>query len=124
MMQLRGQMIAPTNVKQKRGSKEITLFQAKPTIRDLVVFTRQFATMIDAGLPLVQCLEIQSEQQENKSFRAMLSKVKGSEPPCGLSRESRQTAAPGQRRDGLSHQRHDRRDRRCDPAPGEGDPGL
>jgi type IV pilus assembly protein PilC len=76
MMQLRGQMIAPMNVKQKMGSKEITLFQSKPTIRDLVVFTRQFATMIDAGLPLVQCLEIQADQQENKSFRVTLAKVK------------------------------------------------
>ena len=76
MMQLRGQMIAPTSVKQKLGSKEITIFQPKPSTRDLVVITRQFATKIDAGLPLVQCLEIQAEQQENKKFRDTLSKVK------------------------------------------------
>src|SRR5512143_3306661 len=37
--------------------------------KDLVVFTRQFATMIDAGLPLVQCLEILANQNENAAFR-------------------------------------------------------
>ena len=44
--------------------------------KDIVIFTRQFATMIDSGLPLVQCLEILSSQQENKSFREVLAKVK------------------------------------------------
>ncbi|RII25173.1 MAG: pilus assembly protein PilC [Geobacter sp.] len=44
--------------------------------KDLVVFTRQFATMIDSGLPLVQCLEILSSQQENPTFKAVLAKVK------------------------------------------------
>jgi len=44
--------------------------------KDLVVFTRQFATMIDAGLPLVQCLDILSSQQENKTFKEILVKVK------------------------------------------------
>ncbi len=46
--------------------------------KDLVVFTRQFATMIDSGLPLVQCLEILSSQQENKTFKDVLYKVKES----------------------------------------------
>ena len=40
--------------------------------KDLVVFTRQFATMIDSGLPLVQCLEILASQQENKTFQDIL----------------------------------------------------
>jgi type IV pilus assembly protein PilC len=44
--------------------------------KDLVVFTRQFATMIDSGLPLVQCLDILSSQQENKTFKDILVKVK------------------------------------------------
>jgi type IV pilus assembly protein PilC len=48
----------------------------KVTTRDLVVFTRQFATMIDAGLPLVQCLDIQAEQQQNKTFGETLARVK------------------------------------------------
>ena len=46
--------------------------------KDLVVFTRQFATMIDSGLPLVQCLEILAGQQENKTFKDILYKVKES----------------------------------------------
>jgi type IV pilus assembly protein PilC len=48
----------------------------KVDTKDLVVFTRQFATMIDSGLPLVQCLDILASQQENKSFRAALYKIK------------------------------------------------
>jgi len=46
--------------------------------KDLVVFTRQFATMIDSGLPLVQCLDILSGQQENQTFKDVLVKVKES----------------------------------------------
>jgi type IV pilus assembly protein PilC len=45
--------------------------------KELVVFTRQFATMIDAGLPLVQCLEILASQQQNAAFKDILTKVKG-----------------------------------------------
>ncbi len=44
--------------------------------KDIVVFTRQFATMIDAGLPLVQCLEILSSQQDNPTLKEVLLKVK------------------------------------------------
>jgi len=50
----------------------------KVDTKDLVVFTRQFATMIDSGLPLVQCLDILASQQENKSFKTILYKVKES----------------------------------------------
>ncbi len=50
----------------------------KVATKDLVVFTRQFATMIDSGLPLVQCLDILASQQENKAFKAILYKVKES----------------------------------------------
>ena len=46
--------------------------------KDLVIFTRQFSTMIDSGLPLVQCLEILASQQENKPFQEILYKVKES----------------------------------------------
>ena len=44
--------------------------------KDLVIFTRQFATMIDSGLPLVQCLDIQAEQAQNPAFRKELVKIK------------------------------------------------
>ncbi|HEY3353484.1 MAG TPA: type II secretion system F family protein [Polyangia bacterium] len=71
---LRGQQINPTKVRKK--SKEISLSFGGVSQKDLVVFTRQFATMIDAGLPLVQCLEILSQQTENKSFAKILGQVK------------------------------------------------
>ena len=79
MMQLRGQAIVPTVVKAKAsggGLSGMDFFKPKVKTRDLVIFTRQFATMIDAGLPLVQCLDIQAEQQANKTFREVLGKVK------------------------------------------------
>src|SRR6266576_3792244 len=44
--------------------------------KDLLIFTRQFATMIDAGLPLVQCLDILAGQLDNMAFREVLTKVK------------------------------------------------
>jgi len=50
----------------------------KVQTKEIVIFTRQFATMIDSGLPLVQCLEILSSQQENRTFKDVLMKVKES----------------------------------------------
>jgi len=77
MMQLRGQSIIPVSVKPKAARNvNINLFKRRVKTRDLVVFTRQFATMIDAGLPLVQCLDIQAEQQPNRSFGEALGRVK------------------------------------------------
>jgi len=77
MMQLRAQSIIPTSVRPKTArSFELNFMKKKVTTRDLVVFTRQFATMIDAGLPLVQCLDIQAEQQQNKTFGETLARVK------------------------------------------------
>src|SRR5437870_6416911 len=46
------------------------------TQKDIIIFTRQFATMIDAGLPLVQCLDILASQLDNLAFREVLTKVK------------------------------------------------
>ena len=78
MTQLRAQMILPLKVKPrpKDVMEYVPWLQPGPSIRDLVVFTRQFATMIDAGLPLVQCLEILSEQQPNKKFQEALRATK------------------------------------------------
>lgn len=74
---LRSQQVMATRVKLKPKSLgSITLFKQKVTEREIVVFTRQFATMIDAGLPLVQCLEILVGQQENKTFAQVLSEIK------------------------------------------------
>ena len=46
--------------------------------KELAIFTRQFSVMIDAGLPLVQCLEILAGQQENKIFQKVLTPTRGS----------------------------------------------
>jgi type IV pilus assembly protein PilC len=76
--QLRRMNINPTTVKEKKGLNDIVLFAPKVTTRDLVIFTRQFATMIDSGLPLVQCLDIQAKQAENPTFRTELATIKES----------------------------------------------
>ena len=56
--------------------ENIAIFQPKVTGKDVVIFTRQLSTMIDAGLPLVQCLEILGNQQENPTFKKMLNEVR------------------------------------------------
>ncbi|MEK7851514.1 MAG: type II secretion system F family protein [Deltaproteobacteria bacterium] len=70
------QGIIATSVKVKTAETKAAK-AGKVSTKDLVIFTRQFATMIDAGLPLVQCLDILSSQQENKGFKAILTQVKG-----------------------------------------------
>ena len=64
--------------KGKGFDKEITIpgFAEKVKARDLSVFTRQFATMIDAGLPIVQCLDILSQQTESKPLRNTVRAIK------------------------------------------------
>jgi len=75
---LKNMGLAPGKVKQKpKDLGEIFPFLApKVTIRDLVVFTRQFAVMVDAGLPLVQCLQILGDQQDNPTMKNVLRAVK------------------------------------------------
>src|SRR4051812_9648258 len=75
---LRGQNIAITKVNKKgKGLAGLNLpFGGGVTPRELVIFTRQLATMIDAGLPIVQCLDILSTQSESKNFRKILVDVK------------------------------------------------
>jgi len=77
---LRRQGIIPVKIKQRGGGLDMDIkipgMAKKVTTKDLVVFTRQFATMIDAGLPLLQCLDILSAQQENKTFKTALEQVK------------------------------------------------
>lgn len=76
---LRSQRLQVKRVKKK--PKEIVIRMPGSTgieTKDIVVFTRQFATMIDAGLPLVQCLEILGSQMENEELRKVLNDVRGS----------------------------------------------
>lgn len=74
--QLRKKNITATFVIEKPKKVSRFGFGAKVKDKDMVVFTRQFATMIDAGLPLVQALDILSTQVENKSFGKVLAQVK------------------------------------------------
>jgi len=74
--QLRSQGITVATIEEKKKAKAFGEKKQKITDKDLVVFTRQFATMIDAGLPLVQCLEILSSQTDNKSLGKLLNEVK------------------------------------------------
>lgn len=76
--QLRKQSVVVTSLEEKTGKGGFTLnFGSGLKDKDLVVFTRQFGTMINAGLPLVQCLEILSTQSENKVLRETVTDVKG-----------------------------------------------
>ena len=72
--QLRSQGVTVTSIEEKK--KKAADKKQKVTDKDIVVFTRQFATMIGAGLPLVQCLEILSTQCDNKSFGKIIGEVK------------------------------------------------
>ena len=76
-IQLKKRSIEVKKLKQKPKDlfANISFMQPKVTNKDLVIFTRQFSTMIDAGLPLVQGLNILGEQTENKTFRNMLKQV-------------------------------------------------
>jgi len=75
--QLRKQSVVVTSLQEKSGTGGFKMsFGSGLTDKDLVVFTRQFGTMINAGLPLVQCLEILSTQSENKVLRETVGDVK------------------------------------------------
>ncbi len=74
---LRQQQLTPSEVK-KQARKLNLQWGSGVDSKELVTFTRQFATMIDAGLPLVQCLDILAGQQENKIFQNALRDIKSS----------------------------------------------
>jgi len=75
---LRRQGVVGASVKKKAKEIQLRIPGLEPGIKekDLVTFTRQFATMIDAGLPLVQCLEILGSQTDNKTFASIIGKVR------------------------------------------------
>ncbi|HYR76394.1 MAG TPA: type II secretion system F family protein [Pyrinomonadaceae bacterium] len=75
---LRREQVTLTSVKEKGreiGIPKLT-GRRKVNSKDLAIFTRQFSVMIDAGLPLVQCLDILSQQQKNKHFQGVLAQVR------------------------------------------------
>lgn len=75
--QLRKQSVVVTSLEEKASKQGFSLsFGSGMSEKDLVVFTRQFGTMINAGLPLIQCLEILSTQSENAALRKAIGEVK------------------------------------------------
>jgi type IV pilus assembly protein PilC len=76
LLRLRQQNIQPGKVKKKGKGFALPNLGGKVGAAQLVVFVRQFATMIDAGLPLVQCLDILANQEPHKGFKKILLDVK------------------------------------------------
>jgi len=74
---LKLQLMQPVSVKKQPKALNLSFGTGVKTT-DIVIFTRLFATMIDAGLPIVQCLDILSSQAENKRFGKILSQIKAS----------------------------------------------
>jgi type IV pilus assembly protein PilC len=73
---LRREQINPLVIKEKGKEFSLPKFGGKVKTKELAIFTRQFSVMIDAGLPLVQCLEALAQQQENKVFQNVLQAVR------------------------------------------------
>ena len=80
LAQLRKAGVMPSEVKERGKGLDMEIkipgFGQKVTTKNLVIFTRQFSTMIDAGLPLIQCFEILARQQDNKTFKRILVNIK------------------------------------------------
>jgi type IV pilus assembly protein PilC len=76
MALLRREQILVSSVKEKGRELALPKLGGGVPAKDLAVFTRQFSVMIDAGLPLVQCLEILATQQENKTFAKILQQTR------------------------------------------------
>ena len=79
-LSLQRRKITPTKVKKKPKDllENIKFLQPKVKDKDVIIFARQFSTMIDAGLPLLQCLDILQSQQDNPTFKQNLKKIKES----------------------------------------------
>jgi len=75
---LRREQVNVSKMSEKGREFNIPTFGTGVDAKELAVFTRQFSVMIDAGLPLVQCLEILANQQENKTFQKVLTGVRAS----------------------------------------------
>jgi len=73
---LRRQNIVVTGIRERGREISLTKMGRKVPPKTLAIFTRQFSVMIDAGLPLVQCIEILANQQEHKNFQKILLQVR------------------------------------------------
>src|SRR5881396_2755915 len=76
MALLRRDQILVSSVKEKGKELAVPKMGGSVAAKDLAIFTRQFSVMIDAGLPLVQCLEILGSQQENKVMKRALIQIR------------------------------------------------
>jgi type IV pilus assembly protein PilC len=75
--QLRRQGLKPTRVKEKpKDLLEMIPLRGSVKSKDVVIFSRQFSTMINAGLPLIQCLDILAAQEQNKTFAKIIRNIK------------------------------------------------
>lgn len=77
-LSLERRKITPTRIKKKPKDlfENVEFLQPRVKETDVIIFARQFSTMIDAGLPLLQCLDILQSQQENPTFKKQLKKIK------------------------------------------------
>src|SRR6185369_11289710 len=74
--QLRAKGVVATQVLEQKAKPVATVKKAgKAKDKDLAIYTRQFSTMIDAGLPIAQCLGILAEQSDSKPLRACTSGI-------------------------------------------------
>jgi type IV pilus assembly protein PilC len=88
---LRRESVRITRVAEKGRTFEMPMIGGKVSAKDMAVFTRQLSVMIDCGLPLVQCLQLLAEQQENPAFKKVLTGVR-----AGVEGGSTLSAAMGQ----------------------------
>src|SRR5919197_2080265 len=78
--QLRAKGVVPTSVEERKGKTAAAgaatkKVRGKVKDKDLAIYTRQFSTMVDAGLPIAQCLSILSEQSDSKTLREVTSRI-------------------------------------------------
>ena len=78
--QLARQRITPTKIKKKPKDlfANVAFLQPKVQVKDVILFARQFSTMIDAGLPIIQCFDILHAQESNPTFKKILKEIKES----------------------------------------------
>jgi len=81
---LKGRNVTVLKIKKKPKDifENVSFMQPGVKTKDIILFTRQFSTMIDSGLPLIQGLEILSSQEENKTFKKILTQIK-QDVECG-----------------------------------------
>ncbi len=72
--------ITPTKIKKKPKDlfENVAFMQPKVQVKDVILFARQFSTMIDAGLPIIQCFDILHAQESNVTFKKILKEIKES----------------------------------------------